>query len=171
MSIVSLAFYVFAGVAALSAVAILLTRNVFHATLLLIVCLLSVAAIFVLGMAEFVAVTQILVYAGGVLVLIIFGVMLTSKISGKALMVKNQYRLRGPLIGLALFTLLCLLFSESHFIDGARMESQQFNSINQIGIGLMSDYVFPLEVAGVLLLVALIGAAVVASSFNSTKKM
>jgi NADH:ubiquinone oxidoreductase subunit 6 (subunit J) len=171
MNAASIAFYVFAGVAALSALAILFTRNVFYAVLLLIVCLLSIAAIYIVAIAEFVAVTQILIYAGGILVLIIFGVMLTSKISGKALIVQNQYTLRAPLVGLSVFTLLCILFSKSNYYQAPAIASdQKFNAINHIGILLMSDYAFPLEVAGILLLVALIGAAVIASSFNPTKK-
>jgi NADH:ubiquinone oxidoreductase subunit 6 (subunit J) len=171
MSVTSIAFYGFEILAALSAAGILFTRNVFYGTLLLIVCLLSLAAIYILAVAEFVAVTQILIYAGGVLVLILFGVMLTSKISGKPLVVENQYRVRGPLVGLSVFTMLCLLFSQAHFFTASPVEVETpYTSINQIGILLMSDYVLPFETAGVLLLVALIGAAVVASSFNSIKK-
>lgn len=171
MNVTSVAFYGFEIVAALAAAGILFTRNVFYGTLLLIVCLLSLAGIYILAMAEFVAVTQILIYAGGILVLIIFGVMLTSKFSGKPLVVQNQYRVRGPLVGLSFFAILCLLFSQSnYFIGHSDAADTQYTSINQIGIMLMSDYVLPFETAGILLLIALIGAAVVASSFNSAKK-
>jgi len=171
MSAASVAFYGFEILAALSATCILFTRNVFYGTLLLIVCLLSLAGIYILAVAEFVAVTQILIYAGGVLVLILFGVMLTSKISGKPLIVENQYRVRGPLVGLSVFAMLCLLFSQAQFFTGSPVGAETtYTSINQIGVLLMSDYVLPFETAGVLLLVALIGAAVVASSFNSIKK-
>ena len=157
--------------AALAAASILFTQNVFYGALLLIVCLLSLGGIYIIAMAEFVAVTQILIYAGGILVLIIFGVMLTSKISGKPLMVQNQYQVRGLLVGLAFFTALCLLFSQStYFIGSQFIDEKKYTAINQIGILLMSDYVLPFETAGILLLVALIGAAVVASSFSSIKK-
>ena len=171
MNVTSIAFYGFEIVAALAAAGILFTRNVFYGTLLLIVCLLSLAGIYIVAMAEFVAVIQILIYAGGILVLIIFGVMLTSKFSGKPLVVQNQYHVRGPLVGLSFFAILCLLFSQSnYFIGQSDKAATQYNSINQIGILLMSDYVLPFETAGILLLIALIGAAVVASSFNSVKK-
>jgi NADH:ubiquinone oxidoreductase subunit 6 (subunit J) len=171
MSVASIAFYGFCFLAALSAAGILFTKNVFYGALLLIVTLLSLAAIYILASAEFVAVTQILIYAGGVLVLIIFGVMLTSKISGKSLMIQDQYMFRGLFIGLTFFSILCVLISQTKFfINPSNAENTKYNSINQIGILLMSDYVLPFEIAGILLLIALIGAAVIASSFNTIKK-
>jgi NADH:ubiquinone oxidoreductase subunit 6 (subunit J) len=171
MSIASVAFYGFEILAAFAAAGILFTRNVFYGALLLVVCLLSLAGIFILATAEFVAVTQILIYAGGVLVLIIFGVMLTSKFSGKPLVVQNQYRIRGPLVGLSFFSIMCLLFSQSQYFTNTAVKAEEgYTTMNQIGILLMSDYVLPFETAGILLLIALLGAAVVASSFNSIKK-
>lgn len=171
MSLLSIVFYGFEVLAALAAVGILFVKSVFHAALLLIVCLLSLAGIFVLSNAEFVAVTQILIYAGGVLVLIIFGIMLTSRMAGKPLMVKNQYVFASSLMALFFSTLLIKLFSEQKFFHSENLGTQgSVNPINRIGVSLMSDYVLPLEVAGILLLVALVGAAVTASSFNIYKK-
>jgi NADH-quinone oxidoreductase subunit J len=171
MNVNTILFYGFEVLAALSAIAILFIRNVFYGTLLLIVSLLSIAGIYIFLNAEFIAVTQILIYAGGILVLIIFGVMLTSKFSGKPLVVKNKHWLPGVVVGTFFFTLLTKLFSETHFYENAQPHSEStYTPINQIGILVMSDYVLPFEVAGILLLVALIGAAVIASSFNSIKK-
>jgi NADH-quinone oxidoreductase subunit J len=172
MSILSFTFYAFEFLAAVSAVAILFVNNVFYGALLLIVCLLSLAGIYIISNAEFIAVTQILIYAGGVLVLIIFGVMLTTRISGKPLVVKNHNWFAGALVGLSLLIVLVTLFSDSDFYRGNQLTIEQgYTSINKIGILLMTDYMFPFEVAGILLLIALIGAAVVASSFNPTKKL
>lgn len=172
MSILSFTFYAFEFLAAVSAVAILFVKNVFYGALLLIVCLLSLAGIYIISNAEFIAVTQILVYAGGILVLIIFGIMLTTRISGKPLMVKNHNWFSGVLVGLPILILLITLFSETSFYSNNQTGvEQRYTSINKIGILLMTDYMFPFEVAGILLLVALIGAAVVASSFNLTKKL
>jgi NADH:ubiquinone oxidoreductase subunit 6 (subunit J) len=171
MSIVSFTFYAFELLAAASALSILFVKNVFYGALLLIVCLLSLAGIYVITHAEFIAVTQILIYAGGVLVLIIFGVMLTTRISGKPLMVKNHNWISGMLVGLSFLTLLITLFTGASFYSSNPVSiDHRYNSINTIGILLMTDYVFPFEVAGILLLVALVGASVVASSFNSSKK-
>jgi len=171
MNLHDFVFYTFEILAAVTAVSILFIRNVFHGTLLLIVCLLSLAALYILLNAEFIAVTQILIYAGGILVLIIFGVMLTSKFSGKPLVVNDKHWLPGILVGVSFFILLIKLFSEADFYSNNVNQSETtYTSINQIGILLMSDYVLPFEIIGILLLIALIGAAVVASSFNSIKK-
>ena len=71
------------------AIAILFSKNVFKAALWLLVCLLSVAALFVLSFAEFVAIAQVLIYAGGVLIVILFGIMFTTKMNNKPLAVGN----------------------------------------------------------------------------------
>lgn len=171
MNVLSITLYGFEVLAGLSALGVLFVKNVFHAALLLIVCLLALAGIFVLYNAEFIAVTQILIYAGGVLVLIIFGVMLTSRMAGKQLVVKNQYVFGATFISLFLATLLLVLFSTQNFYEQAGTpQISTHNSINQIGILLMSDYALAFEVSGVLLLVALLGAAITASSFNAKKQ-
>lgn len=171
MNFVSVILYTFEALAAISAIGILFTKNVFYGALLLIVCLLSMAGIYVILNAEFAAVTQILVYAGGIIVLIIFGVMLTSKISGKALTVKTQYWFGGMLAGLSFLLLLVKFFSEVDFYNSSPVaRTSSYNSINHIGILFMTDYVLPFEITGVLLLVALLGAAVVASSATPTNK-
>ena len=171
MNILSFTFYVFEFVAAISALSILFVKNVFYGALLLILCLLSIAGIYVISNAEFIAVTQILIYAGGVLVLIIFGIMLTTRISGKPLMVKNHNWIAGIFAGLTFLVGLVALFSNTNFYSNNQTSpEQQYTTINQIGVLLMTDYMLPFEVAGLLLLIALVGAAIVASSFRSTEK-
>lgn len=162
MSLVSIIFYFFEAVAALAAIGILLVRNVFYAALLLLVTLLCIAGIYVLSFAEFVAVTQILVYAGGILVLIIFGIMLTSRVSGKPLTVSNKYWFIAMLAGGFFFVLLVNLFFKQPFAVSNSIHPSG-NTLQQIGVLLMSDFVLPFEVAGILLLVALVGAAITGS--------
>lgn len=163
MSLTEVALYAFEILAGAAALGILFVRNVFHAALLLIVCLISLAGVFVIHNAEFIAVTQILVYAGGVLVLIIFGVMLSARITGKPLLVNNQYLLPASLVGVLSAAVFIRLFSQQQFHQHAG--AVPGNRISQTGIALMSEYVLPFEIAGILLLIALLGAAVVASSF------
>lgn len=166
MNTASLFFYLFESVAALSAIALMFIRNVFYGALLLILCLLSIAGIYVLAFAEFIAVTQILVYAGGILVVILFGIMLTTKIAGKPLVVEHAHVLSGVFAGLSFFILLCYFLSRTSFSSEMRPPP---NSIPEIGVSLMTDFALPFEVAGILLLVALIGAAVIASSTPSKR--
>jgi len=172
MSVSFYMFYFFEAIAALSAISLIFIRNVFYGALLLIICLLALAGIYVLAFAEFIAITQILVYAGGILVVIIFGIMLTTKIAGKPLVVEHGYGFSGALVGISFFALFAYFLSKESFLifpSVTPQTPQNFNSINSIGVGLMSDFVLPFEVAGVLLLVALIGAAVMASSTKSKK--
>lgn len=161
-------FYFFETVAALSAISLIFVKNVFYGALLVIVCLLAVAGIFVLAFAEFLAVTQILVYAGGILVVILFGIMLTTKISGKPLVVEHDNKMPGALAGISFFVLIVYFLSKESFgIDPAFNKPTDFDSLQIVGIVLMSDYVLPFEIAGILLLISLIGASVIASSVKS----
>jgi len=168
MSMVTIIFYFFVLMASLSAIGILLMTNVFKAALLLLICLLSVAALYILAFAEFVAITQILIYAGGVLVLILFGIMLTSKLSGKPLQVSNTNLFIGFLACVLLFTLLVNFISDYMIISLPNASLPE--NITTIGTNFMTGYALPFEISGILLLVALIGAAVI-TSFIKTKKL
>lgn len=163
------AFYILAFLSVSAAAGILLTRQLFHGALMLLVSLLCIAGIYVVSMAELVAITQILVYAGGVVVIIIFGIMLTSRISGKPLEVANNNWFAGILVGISLMTLLISLVTRENFgATGVFEPNPHFTIINQLGIALMTDYLLPFEVAGILLLISLAGAAVSAATRNNT---
>lgn len=163
MSIYTYLFYFFGACAAVSALTIVFSRNLFYATLLLLTCLLSVAGLYVLAWAEFVAVTQLLIYAGGVLVLILFGIMLTAKLGTKPLVVHHANEISGAIVGIGFITLMvyALTGNFSKPVDDSPLH--HLNAVESIGIQLMSTYLLPFEIAGVLLLVALVGAAVIAS--------
>jgi NADH:ubiquinone oxidoreductase subunit 6 (subunit J) len=168
MNILTFISYFFMLAAAVSATGILLSRNVFKAALMLLVCLLSIAALYVLSFAEFVAITQILVYAGGVLVVIIFGIMLTSKLSGKPLQVGHTNIFVALLSGILLFVLLANFIADDLFAAPQHALETQ-GALQTIGTNLMTTYALPFEIAGILLLVALIGAAVITSFMKSKK--
>ena len=163
MKIAEILFYFFILMAASGALAILFSKNVFKSAMYLLVSLLSIAAIYALSFAEFLAVTQILIYAGGITVIIIFGIMLTTRISGKPLVVKNTHVLSGALAGIALFVLLIRYLPD---LSGNE-RTLAAEGIPVIALQLFSLYTLPFEIAGLLLLIALIGAAVVTSHLNS----
>ena len=170
MTFVAFMFYFFVTVAAISAVGLVLSQNVFYGALLLIVCLLAIAGIYVLAFAEFVAVTQVLIYAGGILVVIIFGIMLTTKISEKPLAVEHGYLGSGVLAALVFFGLMVFVLSRESFHHGTIPSGNSYNSTQAVGISMFSKYVLPFEIAGILLLMALIGASVIASTIKSKKE-
>ena len=140
MNLAASMLYFFEVMAVVAAIALLFTRNVFYAALFLITVLLSLAGLYVLAFAEFVAVTQILVYAGGILVVIIFSIMLTSKLSDKPLVVEHGNTFAGSLIGLSFF--LLLLYSLSREFLLYNDPGSPGITIEQLGIGLMTDYAF-----------------------------
>ena len=157
--------YLFIGLIFISTIAIVLSKNVFYSTLYLLVCLVSHAGIYALLSAEFVAITQLVIYAGGVIVLILFGIMLTNRIHGKPLISENHNRFAGFIISTSIMAILISSIWRYGFSE-FESATRQRNHIKMIGIELMSTYVAPLEVGGVLLLVCLIGAASTASSFK-----
>jgi NADH:ubiquinone oxidoreductase subunit 6 (subunit J) len=163
MSAVTLIFYFFMLLAALGAVGILFSNNVFKGAIYLLVSLISVAALYALSFAEFLAVTQILIYAGGIAVVILFGIMLTTRISGRPLVVKNTHQLSGGLVAVILFTLLLQYLPALPAWD----RTLGPENISSIGLTLFSAYTLPFELAGLLLLLALIGAAVITSHLKS----
>ncbi len=156
-------FYVFAALALVSALVIIFTKNVLYAAFALVLTLLCIAAVYVYAMAPFIAVIQIIVYIGGVLVLMIFGMMLTNRLSNKSLLTEHHYIPQGLVLTTALFVLIYKALSGVNF-SGLSWMKEGFapaeDNIQQIGVYLMSDYILPFEVAAVLLLSALIGALV-----------
>jgi NADH-quinone oxidoreductase subunit J len=156
-------FYFFAVVIIVTVICILASRNLFYATLLLIVCLIVLAGVYVLAFAEMVAVTQMLIYAGGILVIMLFAIMLSSRMSGKPVPVSHTNTFWGIVLSASLFIAMTILIHQTSFPVLSQHEADSSN-IPRIGVALMTDYLLPFEVAGVLLLVSLIGAAVIASS-------
>jgi len=160
-------FYAFAGIALLSALFILLTRNILYSAFALMLTFLGVAGIFIFSGAEFVAITQILVYVGGILVLIVFGVMLTNKIKGKNIITPVYRQFMGLIIGGGFFVLFLKGIIQANF--GAikwiaQSTEKEPSSLKNLGLVLMTDYVLAFEVIGILLLIALIGAVYMAGS-------
>ena len=162
MNLTTFIGYLFIALTVLSALVVVLTRNVLYAAFSLMVTFLGIAALYVFAGAEFLAVTQLLVYVGGILVLLIFGVMLTNRISEQSVHTGSHNRGWGILIGLAFLALVGYGIFTSEWPDHPLSLAENASTIRPLGIGLMSEYVLPFEVTGVLLLVALIGAAYVA---------
>lgn len=164
-----LLFYLFAGMVVASALVVLFTRNMLNAAFSLVFTFLGIAAIYVLAGADFLAITQIIVYVGGILVLMVFGVMLTSKVEGEAVRSRSHNTFLGTLAGLALLAVLLLVVFSMNFetLDWVKYASRETSlagpsTVQPIGILLMSKYILPFELAGLILLISLIGAAFIA---------
>jgi NADH:ubiquinone oxidoreductase subunit 6 (subunit J) len=163
MSLLKIIFYSFEGIAALAAISLLFVKNIFHAALALLTCLLAIAALFILSAAEFPGVAQLLLYAGGIVVLITFGIMLTHKSGTQPETIKNNNMLGALFIGAGTLFLLINFVSKSMFVvPSVQKPSEQFNSIEKIGVELLTHYALPFELTGIILLAVLVGAATVA---------
>ena len=169
---IDLAFYGFSALTIGSALVILLTRNLLYAAFCLFLTLLGVAALFVLMGADFVAIAQILIYVGGVLILLIFGIMLTHRgdrapsQQKSQVLTKHLNRFWGIVVALGIFGILFSVVVSANFqiANQQIMQSSESRStIRRVGINLLTSHVLPFEIAGILLLVALIGAAYIAA--------
>ncbi|MGB0523553.1 MAG: NADH-quinone oxidoreductase subunit J [Flammeovirgaceae bacterium] len=161
MSITEWVFYFFGGTALLAAIFILINRNVLYNAFFLLLSFLSIAAIYVFAGADFIAVTQIMVYVGGILVLLIFGVMFTNRQKQQAgVAVEHKNQLLGLLLGMGLFIFLAYGIKQTTF-ENTPLQTAQ-TKIPELGVGLMTTYLIPFELAAILLLAALIGAALIA---------
>ena len=171
MNLSTFMLYFFEAIAAVSALVLVFVRNVFYGALLLIVCLLGLAGIYVLAFAEFVALTQILIYAGGILVVIIFGIMLTTKISDKPLKVEHANIFSGLLVAGGCFSLLVYVLAKAPFFvtEPSVQKIERFSHANNIGISLLTTYVLPFEIAGMLMLMSLVAASVIASTVKTKR--
>ncbi|WP_235861405.1 NADH-quinone oxidoreductase subunit J family protein [Pontibacter flavimaris] len=163
-------FYLFAILAILSAAYVVLTRNLLYAGFSLLITLLSIAGIYVLLFADFIAVTQLMVYVGGVLVLILFGIMLSSRVHNKSVLSESVNKVWGTLVaGLLLvglsYAILKANIASLPWLQNTEIEvlGNQKSTVQSIGIKLMTDFVLPFELASLLLLIALMGAAYVAT--------
>jgi NADH-quinone oxidoreductase subunit J len=154
-------FWVLAAIMAVSALRVVTTRNVVHAALYLVVTLMGAAAIYILLFAEFVAWVQVLVYVGAIVVLALFGLMLTRAQIGKGDF-DNDQRLLAALVAAGIFGITSYILFEA--FEGQEIDYARETGVTsrQVGEEIFSKFVLPFEVVSVLLLAALVGAVVIA---------
>ena len=156
----NVAFGILAAAMAVSALGIVRTKNVVHAALFLVVVLAGAAAQFILLGAEFVAWVQVLVYIGAVIVLFLFGIMLTRDPLQADEPLNNDLRWPGAAAALLLAGMLALALVDAFGKKKIEMVAPTLN--RTITSSIFRTYVIPFEIVGVLLLAALIGAVVLA---------
>jgi NADH-quinone oxidoreductase subunit J len=156
----NIAFGIIAAAMVVSAFRVVTTKNVVHAALYLVIVLAGVAAQFLLLGAEFIGVTQVLVYIGAIIVLFLFGIMLTRARLGDDDTVARERRLMAGLVGLVLFGVMAgALISD---FEDTHVNIAAPSTTAQVSDSIFSQYLIPFEVVGMLLLAALIGAIVIA---------
>jgi len=158
MSAQEYAFVVLAVVGSVSAISVVLARNVVHAALYLVITLLSVGGVYLLLGAEFVAWVQILIYVGAIVILFLFGLMLTKAPIGREAL-DNQRRGVAFIVGLAVFGGLFYLLQDAFSWDRSEVQLAPGTAAS-VGTSIFRDFVLPFEAVSFLLLAALIGAIV-----------
>lgn len=169
----ALVFYAFSAIAIGSAIILVSMHNLARALFLFFIVLFSVAGLYVFALADFVAITQILIYVGGVLVLMLFAFMLSNKTlldqlqTGTAhffaLPVWQALLISTSFLAILVYASLQLGADQPAWIAAAEAAdtaiSPADNTVQHIGVHLMTHYLLPFEVVSVLLMMALVGAA------------
>ncbi len=158
MTTVLVFFFILAAMTMIGAIGTVTARNVVHAALFLILSLLAVAGLFVLLLAEFLAIVQVLIYGGAITILLLFALMLT-RARETSLRLDNNQRVIAFLATGAIFAALTVIFLLSEWPDPIQdPERPGFTGISQV---LFQQWAIPFEVASLVLLIALIGAIVI----------
>lgn len=163
----ALLFYLFAAIAVVGALMVVVMRNPMYGAISLLVTFLSVAVLFLLRHAEFLAVVQVFVYGGGIMVLFLFVIMLVN------LHTLKETRMLGPnapiafVVGVLLLGLFVTLFAGMAFAPAegtpavfVEVEGEAMGNSEAVAWSLYRDYLLPFEIVSVFLLVAMVGAVV-----------
>jgi len=159
MTVQQVVFYTLALATVGAALIVVLGRNIVHAALSLVLAFFGVAGLYILLDAEFLAAVQIILYVGGITVLILFAIMLTSRIGAKGVRILNEQVGASLLVVGGLFLLILFVIRG---IPLAGNPPSPVQTTPYIGRLLMTTYILPFEVASILLLAALIGAIILA---------
>ncbi|MEG8945640.1 NADH-quinone oxidoreductase subunit J family protein [Rosettibacter firmus] len=160
MTYYDIIFYLFALITIVSAVIVVTTKNIVYSAYSLLLTLFGISGIYVLLGADFLAVVQIMIYVGGILILLLFGVMLTNKITSVDIRTGTVHLLPAAIgVGLLLGVLWAIMVWTNWKTEPNEIP---ITTTRTLGNLLITDYVLIFELLAVLLLVALIGAASIA---------
>lgn len=160
-----LMFYILGGVAVFAALMMVLSWNPVAAVLNIVVVMFCLAGLFVLLNAHFIAVIQVMLYAGAIMVLFLFIIMLLNLRGNEALWKSRNRNIILSLLGFLLVSGIWVKVSETIKTSGIKQwmkVGEDFGSTKLVGKALFTDYLLPFEIASLLLLVAIIGAVVLA---------
>ena len=156
MTAESIAFGVLATVIVGSALAVVLSKNLFHAVLWLALALVGTAGIFLMLNADFLAAVQILLYAGGIVTVVVFAIVVTERLVGERISQTNRRLVGGTILCGALLALLVRAIARQPL---AREQPPALADLTRtIGEDVLTRFVLPFELLAVLMLTALLGA-------------
>jgi NADH:ubiquinone oxidoreductase subunit 6 (subunit J) len=150
------AFYALSAMLVVSALAVVLSKNLFHAVLWLALALTGTAGIFLLLDAEFLAAVQLLLYAGGVVTIVVFAIVVTERLVGESISQTNRRIAGGALVCGALLWLLITTVLQRPLTTQRPIMSEDLTKA--IGESVLTRFVLPFELLAFLMLAALLGA-------------
>jgi NADH-quinone oxidoreductase subunit J len=156
VSLEPIAFGVLAAMLLASALAVVLTKNLFHSVLYLALSLTATAGIFLVLAAEFLAAVQLLLYAGGVVTIAVFAIVVTERLVGQRITQTSRYLASGAIVAGALFAAVASTVGSVPLPAAAPPMTGDVTQA--IGEALVTRFVLPFELLGVLFLAALLGA-------------
>ncbi|HEX6439534.1 MAG TPA: NADH-quinone oxidoreductase subunit J [Candidatus Binatia bacterium] len=154
-------FFIVAGLLIVSSILVVFQRNVVHSAVALVAALFLIAVLFLSLHAPMVGVLQILVYAGAIMVLFLFVIMLLNPVGLEQR--RNLWWVAGSVSGLLLIAMLAPVLFNLGSAQDPMVATELFGSPEELARSLFTDFVLPFEIASVLLLVAIIGAVVLAN--------
>ena len=157
-------FWFIATFTVISAITVVVNNQLLYSAIALLFTLFGVAGMYIFLWADFIAGVQLLVYIGGINVLIIFGIMLTNRISSVRLSQTNVQQGIGGVVGLWTFIMLTVVITKTQWYQSPGIEPS--STVYELGTLLMTKYLLPFEAASILLLGALIGAAILSRQEN-----
>ena len=152
-----IAFVFISLLVVISAFGVVVSSNLVHSAVALLFTLFGVAGLYIFLYADFLAATQVVVYVGGILVLIIFGVMLTNKIDTPSIASSSSNQVFGFMLSSLMFTILLGVIFTTDWYTNSNMVTD--GTVRPIGRMLLNKYLLPFELVSVLLLGALVGAS------------
>ncbi|MHC5110432.1 MAG: NADH-quinone oxidoreductase subunit J family protein [Planctomycetota bacterium] len=161
----ALLFYAVGGAAVVSALAVCLTQNIVRMAVWLFIALGSVAVLYFQLAANFLGAIQLIVYAGGTLVLLVFGVMLTSKSPWVRFNPAKWELVGAGVVCVSLLAVITTILTRASW--NASSDPMPGTALAKIGYAFMSEYLVPFEVAGVVLMIVMVGAAHLARQESS----
>ena len=160
MSLPQIIFLVVGLVTLGAAVAVVTSRNVLHSALLLALSFFGVAVLYVLLDTPYLAAAQVLVYIGAISLLIVFAIMLSHKIAARDLVQRNGQWLVALVVTVLLFGVMVYMTLQTAWPSGK--QALKVDAIGGLGEAFVGAYALPFEVVSIVLLVALVGAIIIA---------
>jgi NADH-quinone oxidoreductase subunit J len=163
MNTLEILFYALSAFAIVSAMMVLVSKNPIHSVLWLILVFFAISGHYILLNAQFLAIVNIIVYAGAIMVLFLFVIMLMNVQSDKEPQKKLISKFIGVVAGGSLLTLLIALVKQTAQLQGKQvlMKEGTIGLIHPLGKVLFSEYVLPFEISSVLFLSAMVGAVII----------